>query len=292
MNYRTLDKPNRTDLTNKEQRVSQRLQLTITKNIATVTLTRADKHNALDMAMFYAIDNVIKKIHKNNAIQAVILTAEGEDFCTGLDVKSVMKSPLNSIKLLFKWWPGNANLAQRVSTAWKKLPVPVIAAIHGRCWGGGLQIALGADIRFATQDSSWSIMENRWGLIPDMGGTLAFKTLIKQDIAIELAMSAKQISGEQAKTYGLVTHLSKNPLTAAQTLAEQLTENSPDANAAIKKLLQKSWWSNAGMSLLRESYYQIKIILGKNQGIAVQRQLDHSKNKSQDEKSFLPRKFN
>lgn len=267
--------------------MSDRLNLSITNHIALVTLTRANKHNALDMAMFYAIDHVIKQIRNNKNIRAVILTAEGEDFCTGLDVKSIMKSSINSLKLLFKWWPGNANLAQRVSTTWQNLPVPVIAAIHGRCWGGGLQIALGADIRIATHESSWSIMENRWGLIPDMGGTLAFKTLIKQDIALELAMTAKQISGEQAKEYGLVTHLADNPFAAAQILAKQLCSNSPDANAAIKKLLRKSSWSSAAMTLFRESYYQIKVLLGKNQRIAVQRQI----NTDNDKPSFSPRKF-
>jgi len=270
--------------------VSQRLQLTTNNHIATVTLTRAEKHNALDMAMFYAIDQVIKNIRKNNTIQAVILTAEGEDFCTGLDVKAIMKSPKNSLKLLFKWWPTQANLAQRVSTAWRSLPIPVIAAIHGRCWGGGLQIALGTDIRFAHKNSSWSIMENRWGLIPDMGGTLAFKELMRIDIATELAMSARQINGEQAKAYGLVTHLADEPLIAAQQLAKELIQNSPDANAAIKKLIHKSWWSTPAMTLLRESYYQIKILLGKNQRIAVQRQLHDDVGKTH-KTDFLPRKF-
>jgi enoyl-CoA hydratase/carnithine racemase len=267
--------------------MTERVVVTIEKHIATVTLNRADKHNALDMKMFYAIDQTIKKLRKNKEVWAVILHGNGEDFCTGLDVKSVMKSPNNSIKLLFKWWPTQANLAQRVSTAWQKLPMPVIAAIHGRCWGGGLQIALGADIRIASKNSNWSIMENRWGLIPDMGGTLAFKTLMRQDIALELAMSAKQISGEQAQHYGLVTHLDEQPLLAAQKLANQLIENSPDANAAIKKLLRKSWWSTSAMTLLRESYYQIKILLGKNQRIAVQRQLTPD-----NKKSFKARKFN
>lgn len=267
--------------------MTDRILVSIKNHIATVTLNRADKHNALDMAMFYGIDNAIKKLKKNTDVRAIILHGKGEDFCSGLDVKAIMKSPSNSLKLLVKWLPNQANLAQRVSTAWQKLPVPVIAAVHGRCWGGGLQIALGADIRIATKESNWSIMENRWGLIPDMGGTLAFKSLMRQDIALELAMSARQISGEQAKEYGLVTHLSDNPLQAAQQLAGELIENSPDANAAIKKLLRKSWWSSAAITLLRESYYQVKILLGKNQRIAVQRQLNKT-----DKKAFLPRKFN
>jgi len=267
--------------------MSQRLQLSVHNSIATVTLSRGDKHNAIDMAMFTALDQVIKKVRHDKSIRALILTGEGEDFCTGIDVKSTLTSSLNGFKLLFKWWPSHSNLAQRVTTGWGTLPFPVIAAVHGRCWGGGLQIALGADIRFTTKTSSWAILENRWGIIPDMGGTLAFKTLLKQDVALELAMSARQISGEQAKEYGLVTFLADNPLAAAQLLAEQLCENSPDANAAIKKLLRKSWWSSTGISLFRESYYQIKVLLSKNQRIAVKRQLK----KDDVIPAFLPRKF-
>jgi len=269
--------------------MSQRVLLSITNNIATVTLNRAGKHNAIDMEMFTAIDKIIKKVRHDKAIRALILTGEGEDFCSGIDVKSTLTSAFNGFKLLFKWWPSQSNLAQRVTTGWGTLPFPVIAAVQGRCWGGGLQIALGADIRLTTKTSSWAILENRWGIIPDMGGTVAFKTLLKQDIALELAMSAKQITGVQAKEYGLVTHLVDNPLAAAQTLAEQLIENSPDANAAIKKLFRKSWWSSAGMMLWRESYYQIKVLLGKNQRIAVQRQLAEKSDK--EKRAFLPRTF-
>ncbi len=267
--------------------MQQRIRLTVENNIAIVTLSRAEKHNAIDMAMFYSIDNIIKQLRTDRTIRAVIINAEGDDFCTGLDVKAVLKSPLNSVKLLFKWLPGSANLAQRVSTGWRKLPMPVIAAINGRCWGGGLQIALGADIRIASRDSNFSIMENRWGLIPDMGGTLAFRELMAQDITMELAMSARQFTGLQAKAYGLVTHINEQPFDAAKILVEELLQNSPDANAAIKKLLQKSWWSSPAMTLFRESYYQIKILLGKNQRIAVQRQLS----KDEHKKTFLPRKF-
>jgi len=266
--------------------MTARVLITIENHIATVTLNRADKHNALDMEMFYAIDSAIKNLKNNKDVRAIILHGAGEDFCSGLDVKAIMRSPKNSLKLLFKWLPNHANLAQRVSSAWQTLPVPVIAAIQGRCWGGGLQIALGADIRIATQNSNWSIMENRWGLIPDMGGTLAFKTLMRQDIALELAMSAQQISGEQAQEYGLVTHLEDKPLLAAKKLAKELIENSPDANAAIKKLLRNSWWSSSAMTLLRESFYQIKVLMNKNQRIAVQRQLSKD-----NKKAFLPRKF-
>jgi len=243
---------------------SKRITVEIRNEIAYVNLNRADKHNALDMPMFYAIRKTIKLLKKNKEIRAVIVQGNGEDFCSGLDIKSVMKSRSDPLKLLFKWLPWQANLAQYVSTGWRDIPVPVIMAIHGRCWGGGLQIALGADFRIAAADASIAIMEARWGLIPDMGGTIALKELIQLDVAKELAMTGEVINGEQALAYGLITHLDENPAKRAVELAETISKHSPDAVAATKKLYNKSWWSNSGLALLRESYYQIRILLGKN----------------------------
>ena len=243
------------------------VEITIKQQIAYVTLNRAKKHNALNLAMFQAIVKTIKQLKKNKEIRAIIVSGKGEDFCSGLDVKSVMKSPLNIVKLLYKTLPWRSNLAQRVSTDWRTLPVPVFMVIHGRCWGGGLQIALGADFRIATPDASLSIMEGRWGLIPDMGGTIALRQLVKQDVALELAMTAAIIDGNKAKELGLVTHITENPLELAQELAETICKQSPDSIAATKKLYNKSWWSGAGLALARESYYQLKILLGKNSKI-------------------------
>jgi enoyl-CoA hydratase/carnithine racemase len=241
-----------------------RVEVEINNQIAQVRLARPDKHNALDMLMFESIVKTIQKLRKDRSIRAVILSGLGPDFCTGLDVKSVMKSSKGPLKLLFKLNPWGSNLAQRVSTDWQKIGAPVIAAIHGRCWGGGLQIALGADIRICTENASLSIMEGRWGLIPDMGGTLAFREHCKMDIAKELAMTARVIDGTQAKQAGLVTHLSEDPLAKALELAEEIRQQSPDSVAAVKKLFNKSWFGSKGGALMRESYYQLRIILGKN----------------------------
>lgn len=265
---------------------AKRISLTINNKIAHVTLSRPEKHNAIDMAMFYEIDNIIKVLRKNRTIRVVIVSGEGEDFCSGLDIKSVMKSPINAVKLLFKIFPWRSNLAQRPSTDWQKIPVPVIMVIHGRCWGGGLQIALGGDFRIATPNASLSIMESRWGLIPDMGGTTALHKLVNLDVAKELAMTATIIDGEKALQLGLITHVSNKPLVKAQQLAEIISQQSPDTVAATKKLYNKSWMSSNGMMLLRESYYQIKIILGKNQKIKTYNQL----HLEQDKKDFKQRK--
>jgi enoyl-CoA hydratase/carnithine racemase len=226
--------------------------------------------------MFRAIVNVQKQVARQRQVRAVVLTGDGEDFCSGLDIRSIMSSRSAGLKLLWKWTPWQANLAQRVSTGWRNLPQPVIAAIHGRCWGGGLQIALGADFRIVQNDASLSVMEGKWGLIPDMGGTLAMRELMGRDQAMRLAMGADVINAEQAKDLGLVTELTEDCAATALALARQLTERSPDAVAAVKRLYRKSWQGGRGRALARESIYQVRILSGANQRIAVRRQRGES----------------
>jgi len=247
--------------------------LNVEDNIAFVTLNRAEKRNALDMEMFKTIDNISRQLRKNRVIRAVVVQANGEDFCSGLDIKSIMSQKSSAMSLLAKWLPGQANLAQRVSYNWRKIPVPVIMVIHGRCWGGGLQIALGADFRFASPDASFSIMEGKWGLIPDMGGNLALRELVSKDTALKLTMTAEVVSAREALGYGLITGISDEPLKLAKQLTEQITERSPDAVAAVKKLYQQNWFKAEWVLLAKESYYQLRILMGKNQNRAVKRQL-------------------
>ncbi|SEK87540.1 Enoyl-CoA hydratase/carnithine racemase [Colwellia chukchiensis] len=263
-----------------------RVTVEIINQIAHVKLNRADKLNALDMAMFLAISRTIKKLRKNRKIRAVIVSGNGSDFCSGLDVNAIMKSPMSMLRLLFKALPWRANLAQIVSTGWQSIPVPVICAIQGRCWGGGLQIALGADFRFATPDSSLSIMEGKWGLIPDMGGTIALRELMAIDQAKKLAMSAETFNGEQALALNVVTHVTPSPLAEAQAWAEALLKQSPDALAANKKLYNKSWHGSQGWALFRESYYQIRILMGKN----LRRKIYNQSHDAAQHKAFVPRK--
>ena len=263
----------------------QCVTLQIEEDIAFVTLNRAEKRNALDMAMFKAIDKISRQLKQNREIRAVIVQGKGEDFCSGLDIKSVMSKNSSAISLLAKWLPGQANLAQRVSCNWRKIPVPVIMVLQGRCWGGGLQIALGADFRIATADASLSIMEGKWGLIPDMGGNLALREIVAKDIALKLAMTAEVISAQYALELGLITAVSDDPLKEALHLASKISERSPDAVAAVKKLYHENWFKAEWLMLARESYYQVKILLGKNQNRAVKRQLNPEK-----DIPYLPRK--
>lgn len=245
----------------------QRVKVEIKHQIAHVSLSRGDKHNALDMKMFQSIAKTIKALRQNRNVRVVILDAEGPDFCTGLDVKSVMSKASNTIKLLFKWRPWGSNLAQQVSTGWRAVPAPVIAVIHGRCWGGGLQIALGADFRICKPDASLSVLEARWGLIPDMGGTLPFRELCRMDEIKELSMTGRMIDGEEAQKLGLVSYVSEDPMAKAEEMAEEFCKLSPDSLAGVKKLLHKNWWGSRGMALFRETWYQFRVLSGKNQRI-------------------------
>jgi enoyl-CoA hydratase/carnithine racemase len=269
-----------------DKELNKRITVEISNQIAHVNFNRKDKHNALDMRMFHEIKKTIKSLKVDKSIRAVIVRGNGDDFCSGLDIKSVMKSRSDPLKLLFKWFPWRANLAQYVSTGWRDINAPVIMVIHGRCWGGGLQIALGGDFRIASPDSSIAIMEARWGLIPDMGGTLALKELIKLDVAKELAMTGKIINGNQAFAYGLVTHVDAEPYDRAVELAQTIVKHSPDAVAATKKLYNKSWWGKSGVALARESFYQIKILLGKNYKVKTYNQT----NPNEEARKFLDRK--
>ena len=240
--------------------IENRVLLTLENQVALVQLNRPEKHNALDLDMFRAIAQMQQKLARENSVRAVILSGSGVDFCSGLDAKSVLKDRTGALKLLWKWLPWRANLAQQVSVGWRRLSVPVFAAIHGRCWGGGLQIALGADFRIARPDASLSIMEGKLGLIPDMGGTLAVRELMTPDHAMWHTMTAGELSGERALELGLVTGLAQDPVSETLNMATQLLERSPHAVAAVKRLYRKSWSGGSGAALARETAYQIGVL--------------------------------
>ncbi|GLX80449.1 enoyl-CoA hydratase [Thalassotalea insulae] len=264
---------------------NQLLNFQVKEQIAYVELARPEKHNAINMQLFNELVATGKVIKKDRAIRAVVIYAQGENFCSGIDIKSVFNYPANALKLLFKIRPWRANKAQRVSTIWREIPVPVIFAIHGKCWGAGLQIALGGDFRIAAPDASLSIMEARWGLIPDMGGNIALKELMPIDQAKKLTMTAQQVNGEQALALGLITQLAEDPLQQAKALAIELISQSPDAIAGCKKLFNQTWQQSHAMTLAKESWYQIKILLGKNYRIK-----GYNQSHPKTAKPFLPRK--
>src|SRR3954452_5862937 len=251
----------------------ERVGIEVSDHVALVTLTRADKHNALDRAMFEAIAAAAEEVGETPGVRAVVLHGDGPSFCSGLDVASFLASEGNGggglDVLLDRSGARRANLAQRVATDWIDLPVPFIAAIHGVCFGGGLQIALGADIRVAAPDARLSVMEGRWGLVPDMGISQTLTRLVSIDVAKELTFTARRISGEEARELGLVTRVADDPLAAARELAAEIAGRSPDAVRAAKRLYEEAWPAPADDALELETELQRGLVGSPNQIEAV-----------------------
>jgi enoyl-CoA hydratase/carnithine racemase len=207
--------------------------------VADVRLNRAEKLNALDQPMFEALVAAGIALKTDCALRAVVLSGEGRAFCAGLDFMSFMgmaASPAGP-SLMNRVPESPANLAQRAAWVWTEVPVPVIAAVHGVAFGGGLQIALGADIRIVAPDAQFSVMEVKWGLIPDMSGTQTLRRLVRLDVAKELTFTGRIVSAHEAATLGLVTRVTEEPRSAALALAHEIATKSPDAIRSAKQLL-------------------------------------------------------
>lgn len=248
---------------------NSRVTTTLKKGgIAHVELSRPDKLNALDMPMFEAIAETAERLGQDKSVRAVVVSGQGRAFCTGLDVKSIAKNnPLKSAqKLLTQRHPDDpaciSNLAQDVAYLWREVKAPVIAAVHGMCFGGGLQIALGADMRFCTPDCKLSIMEAKWGMIPDMSASVTLRELIPIDVAKELTMTGRILSGEEAAALNLVTRVVEDPLAEANKVAQEIVDRNPDAVAASKQLYQMNWLNPSEEDCLRNEMELQKTLLG------------------------------
>ncbi|MDB5969012.1 MAG: Enoyl-CoA hydratase/carnithine racemase [Hydrocarboniphaga sp.] len=247
----------------------QRVLVDVRDGIATVSLNRADKHNALDLPMFDALVGAASDLRKLKDLRVVILRGEGPSFCSGLDVGSVLKKPLKMARSFATYGIKHSNVFQQAGLCWRDLPVPVIAAIHGSCYGGGLQIALGADFRIAAADAKLSVMEIKWGLVPDMSGTATLRDLMPLDVAKKLAMTGQIVSGMEALALHLVTEVASDPLAAAQELAATLIGKSPDALGGIKQLFDANWNASVARALALERKIQLRMLTGRNHREAV-----------------------
>lgn len=236
---------------------NDRVTVTISDGIADVRLDRADKRNALDPAMFDAIAKAGRDLVTNREIRAVVLSGNGNSFCAGLDFGSFQSmadsekngqknsSSENSGENAGAMQPGAiTHMAQQICWVWQEVPVPVVAALQGHALGGGMQLALGADIRVAHAETQFSMREVHWGLIPDMTGTLMLSRLVRDDVAKELVFSARVILGTEAHQIGVVTRLSDKPLETAMQIAREIADRSPDAVRGAKALINRL--SNAG----------------------------------------------
>lgn len=255
------------------QESTELVSVVVQNYVADVRLNRPKKYNALSPDMFRSIIEVGQNLAEREDIRAVVLSGEGPGFCSGLDMQSFQSmgsdQSKSNVNALTAGTGGLANRAQMVAYVWKSVPVPVIAALHGVVYGGGLQIALGADIRLAAPDARFSIMEIKWGLIPDMSLTQTIRDLLPLDVVKELMFTGRIFNAEEADRLGVVTRTTKQPYEEAMALARTIAEKSPDAIRAGKKLLEDAWHDNAANGLSLEEKLQLSLIGSTNQVEAV-----------------------
>ena len=261
--------------------MSDRVTINVVDGVADVRLNRPDKMNALDPAMFRALREAGETLRGDPSVRAAVLSGEGRAFCSGLDVASfgalsetVGSESASGESFFARSDESPANAAQSTAYVWNELPIPVIAAVHGVAFGGGFQIAMGADIRCVTPDARLSVMEIKWGLIPDMSGTQTLRHLVRADVAKELTFTGREVSGEEALELGLATHVDAAPRERAFDLALQIAQKSPDAIRAAKRLFNQGWDGNVATGLQMEEDEQRALIGSPNQIEAVQSTLE------------------
>jgi len=257
--------------------VQAQVLLEVNNKIAYVTLNRPDKHNGLDQQMIVALVKIAKIIRNDRSIRCVIMKGEGPSFCAGLDFSAVSKTPSMVPKFFAKLPWRKDNMFQRVAHIWRDLPIPVIAVVQGNCLGAGMQIILACDYRIATPTVKLSILEIKWGLIPDMSAMVTLSRLTRVDIAQELTMTGRIFSGLDGLEYGLISKISETPLADAEVLANTICEQSPDAIAATKYIFKKTWKKDTRAALFWERIIQLRLLGRKNQRTAMAIGLDKGK---------------
>lgn len=253
-----------------------RVSITITDGIADVRMTRADKRNALDNAMFLALAAAGERLKTEPGVRVVVLSGEGSSFCAGLDFATMSALAGGGDRpAAAEGNPGEmaqgriTHLGQQVCWVWQEVPVPIIAAVHGHAIGGGIQVALGADIRIVHPDTQMSVREVHWGLVPDMAGTMMLSQLVRADVAKELVLTARMFDGREAHALGIATRLSDNPYDDAMVMAREIAGRSPDAVRAGKALLNGLFNQGAAEQFAAERKYIGSLIGRPNQVEAV-----------------------
>lgn len=251
--------------------MNERVLVTHDGGVAHVRLNRPDKRNGLDLAMFEALLDAGERLSKDRHVRAVVLSGEGPAFCAGLDWKAFLGDPEGSRRLLARD-PGRspANAAQRACWVWTEVPVPVVAAVHGVALGGGLQLALACDLRLVTPDAQLSVMEIRYGLIPDMTASQTLLRLVRPDVARELVFTGRAVAGEEAVRLGLATRVAADPVAEALALARTIAAQSPGAIRAGKQLCDRAPGLDVDAALQLETELQLGLLGTPHQVEAVQ----------------------
>jgi enoyl-CoA hydratase/carnithine racemase len=266
------DQPGATMSTEQAQ---QRITVEIVGGVADVRLNRADKMNALDSAMFGALIDTGERLARERGLRAVVMSGNGRAFCAGLDMGRFGQmaegggSGGTMARDIVARTHGDANAAQQAVMVWRRLPVPVIAAVHGVAFGGGFQVALGADLRFVAPDTKMSVMEIKWGLVPDMAGVALMRNLARADVVRELTFSGRVFSGTEAQALGFATRVCADPYAEAIAFAREIAGKSPDAIRAAKRLLQLAQTADPAAILQAESTEQVALLGSPNQVEAV-----------------------
>ena len=256
----------------------QLVTIDINDGVADVRLNRPEKYNALSQPMFKAIIDAGEQLRDDKSLRAVVLSGNGRGFCAGLDMDSFAKmgdkekaqaQDADGTKTLLDTDGRVENFAQRPALVWKYLQVPVIAALHGVAYGGGAQVALGADIRIAAPDLKMSVMEIKWGLVPDMSITQTLRDLLPMDVAKQLTFTGQVLSGREAQQLGLVTQVAEDPHAEAIIMAREIASKSPDAIRAAKQLFETAWHADAKTGLELEAELQAGLMGSANQREAV-----------------------
>lgn len=256
--------------------MSDRISIQIQDHIADVRLNRADKMNALDKAMFEGIIEAQQSLAAASGVRAVVLSGEGRAFCAGLDLSAMTggDSASGASSDLATRTYGNANIFQEVALGWRKLPVPVIAAVHGVCFGGGLQIASGADVRVVTPDARMSVLEMKWGLVPDMGGFALWREYVRGDVLRELTYTNREFSGEEAAGLGFATYVDADPHARAMSIAAEIAGKHPAAVREAKDIMNRIPDLDGDAILMAESIGQDKVMRTPDQIEAVMAQME------------------
>ena len=247
------------------QNFADRVTVGFDRHVAHVLLDRADKMNALDDAMFEAVIAAGDYVRTLPGVRAVVLSGAGRAFCAGLDLSSLGNADRWKGGSLTDRTHGIANRPQYAATIWRDLPVPVIAAVHGVCFGGGLQIASGADIRIAHPETRLAVMEVKWGLVPDMGGYLLWRGNVRDDVLRELTYTHREFTGAQAADWGFATRTDADPLAQAFVLAHEIAGKSPHAVRGAKDLANRTALLTDAEVLLAESASQANLMYSPNQ---------------------------
>jgi len=242
-----------------------RVTINVADGVADVRLARPDKLNALDPAMFDGIIAAIAELEATAGLRVVVLSGEGRGFCAGLDMAS-MATGGSGLDIITRSW-GPANQVQQVAWGWRTLEVPVIAAVHGVAFGGGLQIASGADVRIAAPGTRMSAMEIKWGIVPDMAGYALWQGMVRPDVLRELIYTAREFTAEEGVGYGFVTRIAEDPHAEAMALAKAIAGRNPAAIRAAKRLANLE--GDTAAILMAESVEQKALLRTPNQIEAV-----------------------